>query len=276
MLAVDQEWKAWLDENLARHCDPAQLYRTMRANGFAVTTIQQLMGDAYPTGIDSTEPPPPMDYQAVANVLTREGAQPPAQRFDSDLLQLYTIADFLTPEECEQIIVITKTDLLPSTVTHSNGDDAFRTSETCYLDEVRNPLIKTINEKIAQRLGIRPPYSEPIQAQRYSIGQEFKAHHDYFSPYLDVYEKFVGEAGQRTWTFMIYLNDTPKGGGTHFLYPDHTFYPKQGMAVIWNNLYIDGTPNRNTMHHGMPVEAGEKIIITKWFRENGYGPMFYD
>ena len=276
MLAVDQEWKAWLDENLARRCDPAELYRTMRTHGFTVTTIQALMGDAYPTGIDSTEPPPPMDYQAIANVLAREGAQPPAQRFDTDLLQLYTIPDFLTPEECERVIAIAKASLRPSLVTHSNGDDAFRTSETCDLDRSGDAFVKYIDEKIAQRLGIRVPYSEAIQAQRYSIGQEFKAHHDYFSPYLDVYEKFVGDAGQRTWTFMIYLNDTPKGGGTHFLHLDHTFYPKQGMAVVWNNLQPDGTPNRNTMHHGMPVEAGEKVIITKWFRENGYGPMFYD
>ncbi len=218
MLAVDQEWKAWLDKNLARRCDPAELYRTMRTHGFTVTTIQALMGDAYPTGIDSTEPPPPMDYQAIANVLAREGAQPPAQRFDTDLLQLYTIPDFLTPEECERVIAIAKASLRPSLVTHSNGDDAFRTSETCDLDRSGDAFVKYIDEKIAQRLGIRVPYSEAIQAQRYSIGQEFKAHHDYFSPYLDVYEKFVGDAGQRTWTFMIYLNDTPKGGGTHFLH----------------------------------------------------------
>lgn len=74
---------------------------------------------------------------------------------------------------------------------------------------------------------------------------------------------------------MIYLNDTPKGGGTHFLYLDQIFYPKQGQAVIWNNLYPDGTPNRNTLHHGMPVEEGQKVIITKWFREKGSGDMFY-
>jgi prolyl 4-hydroxylase len=48
------------------------------------------------------------------------------------------------------------------------------------------------------------------------------------------------------------------------------------MAVFWNNLHSDGSSNRDTLHCGLPVEAGHKIIITKWFREKGASPMFYD
>jgi prolyl 4-hydroxylase len=33
--------------------------------------------------------------------------------------------------------------------------------------------------------------------------------------------------------------------------------------------------NRNTIHHGMKVRSGTKYIITKWFRERGFGPMFH-
>jgi len=57
---------------------------------------------------------------------------------------------------------------------------------------------------------------------------------------------------------------------------DHTFVPKKGQAVIWNNLNPDGTPNAATLHSGEPVTSGHKIIITKWFRELGSGPMFYE
>ena len=38
----------------------------------------------------------------------------------------------------------------------------------------------------------------------------------------------------------------------------------------------DGTPNAATLHSGEPVTSGHKIIITKWFRELGSGPMFYE
>jgi prolyl 4-hydroxylase len=106
------------------------------------------------------------------------------------------------------------------------------------------------------------------------VGQEFKAHTDYFEPNTDEYVKFAGDRGNRTWTFMIYLNETKKGGGTNFVKLDKIFYPKKGAAVVWNNLCKDGIPNPNSMHAGMPVEKGEKVVITKWFREKGTGPMF--
>ena len=65
-------------------------------------------------------------------------------------------------------------------------------------------------------------------------------------------------------------------GGTKFHKIGHTFQPKKGQAVLWNNLNPDRTPNAATLHSGEPVLAGHKVIITKWFRELGSGPMFYD
>jgi prolyl 4-hydroxylase len=132
------------------------------------------------------------------------------------------------------------------------------------------------DRKISRTLGIRLPYSEGIQAQRYDIGQQFKAHTDYFEPGTGEYSKFADDRGNRTWTFMVYLNEGMGGGGTKFFAIDRTFLPKKGQAVIWNNLNPDGTPNAATKHSGEPVTAGHKIIITKWFRELGSGPMFHD
>jgi prolyl 4-hydroxylase len=48
------------------------------------------------------------------------------------------------------------------------------------------------------------------------------------------------------------------------------------MALLWNNLNADGSPNPHTMHCGEPVTQGHKIIITKWFRVHGDGPVFHD
>jgi prolyl 4-hydroxylase len=52
--------------------------------------------------------------------------------------------------------------------------------------------------------------------------------------------------------------------------------PKKGRALIWNNLNPDGTPNPATFHSGERVTSGHKIIVTKWFRERGHRPMFYE
>ena len=74
---------------------------------------------------------------------------------------------------------------------------------------------------------------------------------------------------------MIYLNEGMRGGGTLFPKLNIHFQPKRGQGVIWNNLHPNGTPNDRTLHAGMPPFEGEKLVITKWFRENGSGPMFY-
>jgi prolyl 4-hydroxylase len=75
---------------------------------------------------------------------------------------------------------------------------------------------------------------------------------------------------------MVYLNDDMEGGATRFAVISRAFQPRKGQALIWNNLHPDGTPNRDTLHSGMPVARGHKIIITKWFRERGAGPMLYE
>ena len=42
--------------------------------------------------------------------------------------------------------------------------------------------------------------------------------------------------------------------------------PKEGTLIAWNNLYIDGTINQNTLHEALPPKSGKKYIITKWWR----------
>ena len=72
--------------------------------------------------------------------------------------------------------------------------------------------------------------------------------------------------GQRTYTFMCYLNDVEEGGETNFIALNKKFKPKQGTAVIWNNLYRNGIPNPKTLHEACPPVSGDKYVITKWFR----------
>lgn len=273
---LDKEWKDWLEKNLKENTDPVHLYDILRTHGFDIYTIKKLMGNAYPSRGYCGKLPSTINYQAIASIL--DHTQKPSsslQRVDTDMVQLYSKTNFLTVKECEQLIELAKIHLTPSQTTHSNGDDYFRTSMTCHLNMHTDPFVKQIDDKISRFLGIKWPYSEPIQIQSYKTGQELKAHHDYFALEPRIYRKAAGKAGQRTWTFTVYLNDVIQGGGTHFLYLDHIFYPKQGTAVIWNNLYPDGVPNRKTLHCGMPVEKGEKFIITKWFREQGFGSMFF-
>ena len=57
---------------------------------------------------------------------------------------------------------------------------------------------------------------------------------------------------------MVYLNEGMEGGATRFTEIDYAVQPKTGMALFWNNLNADGSPNPATMHCGEPVTAATR------------------
>jgi prolyl 4-hydroxylase len=166
------------------------------------------------------------------------------------------------------VIALGEAKLRPSTVTIDNGDNSYRTSRTCDLGLLENPYMKSVDEKICKALGIANNYSEVTQLQKYEVGQQFKKHTDYFEPNSGEYRNHASKLGNRTWTFMVYLNSVLGGGGTHFYGLNHTFTAKQGQAVVWNNRLPSGAVNPQTLHAGLPVTEGVKFVITKWFREH--------
>lgn len=211
-----------------------------------------------------------MDNAYDQMVIDAMMATPGVQRVPSPKLHLFIKKAFLTPEECAEVTALIDTNRRPSTLANFNGDAAFRTSETCDLD-ADAAIVKAIEAKIVAFAKLDPVYGEPIQGQRYSIGQEFKAHTDYFEPQGEDFEKYTSVAGQRTWTVMIYLNEPEAGGATRFKAIDKLVQPETGKLLAWNNRRPDGSPNPSTIHHAMKVRAGHKYVITKWFRERPWG-----
>ena len=76
-----------------------------------------------------------------------------------------------------------------------------------------------------------------MRIQHYGVGNQFKAHYDYFHPGHD--DEALSK-GQRTWTFAIYLNDVDEGGTTDLVRMGESIQPKTGRAVVWSNLQSDG------------------------------------
>lgn len=174
--------------------------------------------------------------------------------------------NFLSAKLCDSIInQIDETKFIKSNI--SFGDDDFCTSKTLSLPSI-DPFAKILNEKICNILQIDPIYGEELQVQKYDLGDEFKDHTDYFSEDVEVEMDNIKQYGQRTWTFIIYLNDVEKGGHTDFKHSNLSIKPEKGMALVWYNLQegseIKG--NQYTLHAFRPVKAGNQYMITKWFR----------
>ncbi len=218
--------------------------------------------------------PPPVPNLGSGNppepVIEHLLRQPGVQRVPSPKLSLFIARNFLDPELCEALMRQIDSQRRPSTIADPNGDYAFRTSETCDFDPELAPVAE-LKRRIIALTGLDPVRGEPMQGQRYAVGQEFKAHTDYFEPNGADFEKYCSIAGQRTWTVMLYLNEVEAGGATRFKAIDKIVQPEVGKLLAWSNLRPDGSCNPSTIHHAMKVRAGTKYVVTQWFRERPWG-----
>ncbi|MCB2064846.1 MAG: 2OG-Fe(II) oxygenase, partial [Novosphingobium sp.] len=156
------------------------------------------------------------------------------QRVPSPRLELFILRDFLDQAECDALIERIEAERRTSTLANFNGDEDFRTSETCDLFP-NDPFVTAIYAKLDEVSGIDPAHGEILQGQRYETGQEFKLHSDCFEPSSADYEEFCAVSGQRTWTFMVYLNKVEAGGATRFKEIGKTVRPERGKLLGWNN-----------------------------------------
>ena len=139
-----------------------------------------------------------------------------------------------------------------------------RTSSTSNLI-ADDPTVQTLHNKIARYLGLNIKKGESLQGQRYEKGQFFNSHVDYFKGHT--YDMNCLASGNRTYTFMLYLNDNFEGGHTKFKHLNKEIIPKACKGVVWNNLQ-HGYTNEYMEHSGEEVTSGKKYIITSWWREN--------
>lgn len=193
-----------------------------------------------------------------------------AQRMPFRDVEMFARRGFLSPAECAAVIERIDARRRPSGLTDHDGDAGFRTSETCDLDGA-DPFVAGITARLAAYAGLDPSHAEPLQGQRYAVGQQFKGHTDYFEPGGEEYDRYCGISGQRTWTLMVYLNEPGAGGATRFKHLNKLFQPETGKLLAWNNMGSDGAPNYATLHQGMPVRGGTKYVITSWFRSRRWG-----
>jgi len=295
---LDTTWKEWILHNVEQGCDKDGIVKILLENDFYPQTILDEM-QYHPSSIEILglikekmskqlfAPSIEIKNYQTQNLSNKKSTKiktlvqnsisalddihlPFSKQIKSDKIHMYSIDDFLTHEECDKIIAKIKKQCRPSTITNPNeSDQDFRTSQTCDLSHNADNFIEDLDRRIADYLGYEVERAEGIQGQYYQVGNQFKAHTDYFEPNSKEYTDFASQMGQRTWTFMIYLNDVPKGGETEFGKLGKSFTPKKGQAVTWNSMYSDGHMNPDTLHWAKPIIKGEKYVITKWFRTHG-------
>ena len=265
---VIARWKNWVVRSLLSGRPAHAIATELDRNGFCPELIQRFLGTNLNQPVEYRCPSSRYKKLMSPAFLQPQGSYQPRALCNPDALQLYAIDDFLSRDECQNIMALAREKLTPSSVAGAASTAGIRTSSTCELAFLSHPTVITLNHHIVDTLALEVGENEVIQAQHYAPGQYYKPHYDFFPPGTPQFLEHCATRGQRTWTCMIYLNDDFTGGHTTFTRMNLSVQPKQGMALLWNNLTATGEPNRNSMHYAEPVESGEKLVVTKWFRDS--------
>ena len=82
-------------------------------------------------------------------------AHPGVRRVPSPRIELFTVPGFLPDALCAQLMALIDANRRPSTIADPNGDDYFRTSETCDLN-ASEPAVEDLEARLFALTGIDP------------------------------------------------------------------------------------------------------------------------
>ncbi|MFS0823213.1 2OG-Fe(II) oxygenase [Bacillus sp. 1P02SD] len=169
------------------------------------------------------------------------------------------LGNVLSDEECDELIKVSKDRMHRSKIANAHVDN-MRTSSSTFLDNSENVIVTRIEKRISQIMSIPTEYGEGLQILNYKIGQEYKAHFDFFN------SSSKANNNPRISTLVMYLSDVEQGGETYFPKLHFSVSPHKGMAVYFEYFYNDQTLNDLTIHGGAPVIVGDKWAATQWMR----------
>ena len=166
------------------------------------------------------------------------------------------LGNVLSHEECDELIKLSKDRMNRSKIGNTKDVNDLRTSSSTFIEEGESDLVQRVEKRISQIMNIPYEHGEGLQILNYKIGQEYKAHFDFFK----------NAGNPRISTLVMYLNDVEYGGETYFPKLNFSVSPQKGMAVYFEYFYDNQDLNDLTLHGGAPVIVGDKWAATQWMR----------
>jgi prolyl 4-hydroxylase len=266
------DWRDWLITNMSAGTAIEVLRAQMVEAGWTPALAQEAIAIARRIlGLDDAARCRP--YLPPIGNIDLDG-HPIRVSFQSLLPAIAVCENVLTPSECAALIDLGHAEgLSRSDVVDDEGSDSMvhpeRTSTGMAFARRGGDLIQRIEDRLARLTQWPVENGERLQMLRYQPGEEYRPHYDAF------YDTVGGRknkelGGQRVGTVLVYLKAPDKGGGTAFPLAGLTFFPRPGTAILFHNVDAKNECLAHSLHGGMPVEAGEKYILTYWQRESAF------
>lgn len=173
---------------------------------------------------------------------------------------IVVLENVLSDEECDGLIELSKDKMNRSKIGVTHEVNEIRTSSSMFFQENEYDILTKIEKRISRIMNIPVEHGEGIQILKYTPGQEYKAHFDFFT------SSSIAAKNNRISTIILYLNDVEHGGETFFPKLNFSVSPRKGRAVYFEYFYNDKNLNELTLHGGAPVITGEKWVATQWMR----------
>ncbi len=271
---MSSELRDWIIETLRSGVSPVVIADGLVKKGFnpryAYESLFQIVGNEaiQTTGFEDAQ------YQYETPEIGRKGNTIYTNDREIKVLSkvekpfILHLDNVLSAEECEQLISLSSERLKPSKVVDSvTGEERVasgRTSKGMYYSLMENSFIAKLEKRFEEITSYPIEHGEGLQVLNYLVGEEYKAHFDYFPTNKVDHSK----GGQRIGTLLLYLNDVEEGGETVFPKAGVSIVPKKGSAVYFHYTNSMGQVDRMSVHSSIPVIRGEKWVATKWIRES--------
>jgi len=212
-----------------------------------------------------------------AKIDLRSWRSAPAARIQFEKPRIAVLERFASAQECQWLIARAASGGLQRA-------QVYRSSSTAQTAEERtnremsftifnaDVVLSLIRDRISAAVGAPVSHFEIAKLLHYSPGEQFALHADFIEAKTPDLARELAARGQRSATFLIYLNDGYEGGATQFPRLSWQYRGGRGDALLFTNVDANGAPDYDTIHAGMPPTSGEKWVLSQWVRTRPVGP----
>jgi hypothetical protein len=207
------------------------------------------------------------EIRARISIAKRLRAPAPGGRTLSTAPLVHALPGMFSASECQWLIEAAAGRLERATVYNvPAGVHQGRTNQHAIFDLCHTDLVvEMVRARIADELGAPLPCLEISQVLSYEVGEEFVLHCDFLDPRVLANE--IERFGQRSATFLIYLNEDFEGGETSFPRLGINHRGRTGDALVFANVGAGGMPDPRSQHAGRPPTRGQKWVFSQWVRD---------
>ena len=197
--------------------------------------------------------------------------QAPPAHLISPTPRIFAVKNFASPRMCDWLIELAQPRLKAAQTydpeTGVGHYESSRNNSDCHLILPYSDLVLAlVRARVAALIQMPPRFFEPPTMLHYKPGETFSPHYDFLDDTKPGLSKEIAQNGQRVLTFLLYLNEGFDGGETEFPLVGVRHKGNKGDALCFWNVMQDGSPDRRTLHAGLPPTRGEKWLLSQWVR----------